>query len=169
MFAITLIRPKSMRAYLVAATCTALVNACGGPIGPAQVALPLDSLEMSGIPQSGTVGDRFPLKVTATDLHGETAEVTSKVTWTSTSEATAAVQGGELRLVGAGEAEIRASLEQVSAFTRVSVAQRSPDTGFNRVRCRKDRIAPLPERARHRRRGVRVEASVMMFDRRVRA
>lgn len=89
-----------MRAYLAAATCAALVNACGGPIGPAQVALPLDSLEISGIPESGTVGDRFPLKVTATYLHGETAEVTSNVTWTSTSEETAAVRGGELRLVG---------------------------------------------------------------------
>ena len=117
-----------MRAYVVAATCVALVNACGGPIGPAQVALPLDSLEIAGIPQSGTVGDRFPLKVTATYLHGETADVTSKVTWTSTSEATAAVQGGELRLVGAGDVEIRASLEQVSASSRVSVAQRPPDT-----------------------------------------
>lgn len=114
--------------FVVVAMCVALTNACHGPIGPAQVALPLDSLELSGIPSAGTVGDRFPLKVIATNLHGGTEDVTSRVTWSSSSEVTAAVRGGELMLVGAGETEIRASLEHVSASARVSVEQRPPDT-----------------------------------------
>jgi hypothetical protein len=66
--------------------------------------------------------------VIATNLHGETSDVTPRVTWSSSSAATAAVSGSELMLVGAGESEIRASLEQVSASLRVSVAQRPPDT-----------------------------------------
>jgi hypothetical protein len=116
-----------IRVFLVAASL-ALTSACYGTVGPAQPTPPVDSLELSGIPTAGTVGDRFPLKVIATNLHGGTEDVTSRVTWSTSSEATAAVLGGELMLVGAGETEIRASLEQVSASARVSVAQRPPDT-----------------------------------------
>jgi len=122
--------PVSVPRYLsaAAALCVVLMSACHGTVGPTQATPPLDSLELSGVPAAGTVGDRFPLKVIATNLHGETQDVTSRVTWTSSSAATAAVSGGELMLVGAGESEIRASLEQVSASFRVSVAQRPPDT-----------------------------------------
>jgi hypothetical protein len=112
----------------VAAICVVLTSACHGAVGPTQATPPLDSLELSGAPAAGTVGDRFPLKVIATNVHGETQDVTSRVTWRSSSEATAVVSGGELMLVGAGETEIRASLEQVSASFRVSVARRPPDT-----------------------------------------
>lgn len=99
----------------------ALTSACHGTVGPTQASPPLDSLELSGVPTAGTVGDRFPLKVIATNLHGDTADVTTRVAWTSSSAAIAAVSGSELMLVGAGESEIRASLEQVSASFRVSV------------------------------------------------
>ena len=118
----------SSRGLLAAAMCVALTSACHGTVGPTQATPPLDSLEFSAVPTAGTVGDSFPLKVIATNLHGETQDVTSRVTWSSSSEATAAVSSGELRLIGAGETEIRASLEQVSASFRVSVAPRPPDT-----------------------------------------
>ena len=59
-------------------------------------------------------------------MHGQTEDVTSKVTWSSSNEATAAVHGSELMLVGAGACEIRAALEQVSASAPVSVEQRPP-------------------------------------------
>jgi hypothetical protein len=108
--------------------CVAIATACHGIVGPAQPTLPLDSLELSGVPSSGTVGDRFPLKVIATNVHGETEDVTSRVTWSSSREATAAVtREGELMLVGTGETEIRASLAQVFASAAVSVAPRPPD------------------------------------------
>jgi hypothetical protein len=110
------------------AICVALTSACHGTVGPTQASPPLDSLELSGVPTAGTVGDRFPLKVLATNLHGETSDVTTRVTWSSSSAATATVSGSELMLVGAGESEIRASLEQVSASFRVSVVPRPPDT-----------------------------------------
>lgn len=114
---------------LLVAMAVALASACHGTVGPSQLTPPLDSLDLSGIPATGTVGDRFPLKVIATNLHGETTDVTSRVTWTSTNEATAAVsREGELLLIGAGRSEIRASLEQVSASFPVSVAARPPDT-----------------------------------------
>jgi hypothetical protein len=108
--------------------CVFLTSACHGTVGPTQATPPLAALELSGVPTAGTVGDRFPLKVIGTNLHGEIQDVTSRVTWSSSSEATAAVSGSELMLVGAGETEIRASLEQVSASVRVSVAPRPPDT-----------------------------------------
>jgi len=98
----------------------------GGSIGPTQATLPLESLEIAGVPTSGTVGDSFPVKVTATYVHGQTEDVTSKVTWTSSNEAAAAVRGSELVLVGAGASEIRASIEQVSASAPVSVEPRPP-------------------------------------------
>jgi len=114
---------------LLVVTTVASAAACHGTVGPSQLTPPLDSLELSGIPATGTVGDRFPLKVIATNLHGETTDVTSRVIWTSTNEATAAVsREGELRLIGAGRSEIGASLEQVSASFPVSVAARPPDT-----------------------------------------
>ncbi len=115
------------RALLVAA-CVALTSACHGTVGPAQPTPPLDSLELSGVPTTGTVGDRFPLKVIGTNLHGATEDVTSRVIWSSSSEATAAVsREGELLLVGAGKCEIRASMEGVSTATPVSVEPRPPD------------------------------------------
>jgi hypothetical protein len=116
------------RSCFTAAICVAVASACHGLVGPAQPTLPLDSLELSGVPVAGTVGDRFPLKVIATNVHGETEDVTSRVTWSSSREATAAVsREGELMLVGTGETEIRASLEQVFASAPVSVAPRPPD------------------------------------------
>ena len=115
-----------IKGLILCAVCAVLLHACGGPIGPAQPTLPLESLEISGIPPTGTVGDRFPVKATATYVHGETEDVTSRVTWSSTSDGTAAVSGNELMLVGAGECEIRASIEQVSVSAAVSVAARPP-------------------------------------------
>ena len=115
------------RALPIVPICIVLTSACfGGSVGPTQATLPLESLEIAGIPPSGTVGDSFPLKATATYVHGQTEDVTSKVTWTSSNEATAEVRGAELMLVGAGACEIRASLEQVSASTPVSVEPRPP-------------------------------------------
>jgi hypothetical protein len=104
----------------------ALFAACHGTVGPSDVPLPLDSIEFSGVPSRGTVGDRFPLKVIATYVHGTTEEVTSRVTWTSSNAATAAVEGGELMLKGVGESEIRASLDAESASFSVSVEARPP-------------------------------------------
>jgi hypothetical protein len=119
---------KRHRSLAALAVAILLISACHGTVGPTQASPPLDSLELSGVPPAGTVGDRFPLKVIATNLHGETSDVTPRVTWTSSSAATAAVSGNELMLVGAGESEIRASLEQVSTSLRVSVVPRPPDT-----------------------------------------
>jgi hypothetical protein len=116
------------RSLAALALCVAVTSACHGTVGPTQASPPLDSLELSGVPAAGTVGDRFPLKVIATNLHGESSDVTTRVTWSTSSAATAAVSGSELMLVGAGESEIRASLEQVSASFRVSVVPRPPDT-----------------------------------------
>ncbi len=105
-----------------------MISACsfGGNIGPTSATLPLEALEISGVPPSGTVGDSFPVKAIATYVHGQTEDVTSKVTWSSSNEATAAVLGSELTLVGAGSCEIRAALEQVSAAAPVSVDARPP-------------------------------------------
>lgn len=111
---------------LAAAACLVLAAACSGLVGPAQPTLPLETIELAAVPQTGTVGDRFPLKVIATYVHGTTEEVTSRVTWTSSNEATAAVVGGELVLVGVGESQIRASLEAASASFSVSVQARPP-------------------------------------------
>ena len=117
----------SSRVFLLVVS-VAFTSACHGTVGPAQATPPLDSLELSGVPTAGTVGDRFPLKVIATNLHGATEDVTSRVIWSSTSEATAAVsREGELVLVGAGKCEIRASIEGVSTGTPVSVDPRPPD------------------------------------------
>ena len=103
-------------------------SACHGTVGPAQPTPPLDSLELTGVPTTGTVGDRFPLKVIGTNLHGATEDVTSRVIWSSSSESTAAVsREGELVLVGSGKCEIRASIEGVSTVTPVSVEPRPPD------------------------------------------
>jgi len=115
------------RALCAFALSMAIAGACGGSIGPTSATLPLESLELSGIPQSGTVGDRFPVKVTATYVHGQVEDVTSRVTWSSSNAAAAEVKGSELTLVGAGAAEIRASMEQISTSAPVSVEQRPPD------------------------------------------
>jgi carboxypeptidase family protein len=115
------------RIFPIGVIAIALTTGCfGGSIGPTQATLPLESIEIAGVPSSGTVGDSFPLKATATYVHGQTEDVTSKVTWASSNEATAAVRGAELTLVGAGACEIRASLEQVSVSTPVSVEPRPP-------------------------------------------
>jgi hypothetical protein len=107
----------------------AWVSACHGSVGPTQGTPPLESLELTGVPASGTVGDRFPLKVVATNLHGATEDVTTKVTWKSSDAATAEVsREGELVLVGPGTAEIHASIEGVSTATPVSVAPRPPES-----------------------------------------
>ena len=116
-------RPRSTAAISALAIAVAglfATSGCfGGSVGPTQATLPLESLEIAGVPASGTVGDSFPVKVTATYVHGQTEDVTSKVTWTSSHEAAAAVRGSELVLVGAGASEIRASIEQVSASAPV--------------------------------------------------
>jgi hypothetical protein len=123
-------RPRSTAAVSAIAIAVAglfATSGCfGGSVGPTQATLPLESLEIAGVPASGTVGDSFPVKVTATYVHGQTEDVTSKVTWTSSNEAAAAVRGSELVLVGAGASEIRASIEQVSASAPVSVEPRPP-------------------------------------------
>ncbi len=119
-------RPASFPRFLVLVVVAGTV-ACHGTVGPTQGTPPVDSLELSGVPATGTVGDRFPLKVIATNLHGATEDVTAKVTWGSSSEATAAVsREGELTLVGPGSCEIRASIEGVSTATPVSVEPRPP-------------------------------------------
>jgi len=116
----------SFRSVIVVAV-VACTSACHGTVGPTQGTPPVDSLELSGVPATGTVGDRFPLKVIATNLHGATEDVTAKVTWGSSNDATAAVsREGELTLVGPGSCEIRASIEGVSTATPVSVEPRPP-------------------------------------------
>jgi hypothetical protein len=130
---------RPVRALLIAA---ALANACGGSIGPTNPTLPVESLSLTGVPTTGTVGDRFPLKATATYAHGKTEDVTARVTWSSSSESTATVAGSDLKLVGAGRSEIRATIDQVAAAAVVSVeprlAGRSTLAGFvrNRVSAR---------------------------------
>jgi hypothetical protein len=119
--------PAGIRAFAIAVAALSATSGCfGGSIGPTQATLPLESLEITGVPATGTVGDSFPLKATATYVHGQTEDVTAKVAWASTNENAAAVRGSDLVLLGAGACEIRASIEQVSAAAAVSVEPRPP-------------------------------------------
>lgn len=106
------------------------VTACGGggggsttPTTPTIPAAPtVSSVSVSAPASSATTGESLQFSATAMMSNNSTQTVTSQATWSSSSTGVATVSTeGMVATVGAGEADIRASYQNVTGSARITV------------------------------------------------
>ena len=114
---------KRLASVALAAFALAQCGGSGGP--PTSPPLTASSLQITGIPsQPLTVGETIPLRATIS-TGGSTSDVTSTAAWRTTNPPVAVVaSGGALTATGAGEADIQASYQALTASIRVRIEPR---------------------------------------------
>lgn len=100
-----------------------LAAACGGgPTSPAPpVAVTLQRVTITGLPEAFAVEEKAQLAASATYSDGRTETVTSRVTWSATSSACSIGTGGLLSAVAEGDCGVEAALDGVKAAASVMV------------------------------------------------
>lgn len=115
-----------IRSYLVVAGLSVLVASCNSRVATAPSPT-LESLAISGVGSTVTVGDAAPLAATATYSDDSTLAVTSQAVWQSSNTAVAIISvSGIAAFVAAGDADLRATYKGMSSSIHVSVVPPGP-------------------------------------------
>jgi Big-like domain-containing protein len=125
-------RSNRLTAVVRTASVAAMCASVGGVLGCGDLPIPnrLDPTPlgpvvaevMIGGPRSTTVQERVQLTATVVFVGGATQDVTSVARWDSSDASIATVTNGSIRPVAQGEAEIRATYEEVTGRALLRVA-----------------------------------------------
>lgn len=122
---------RFLRGVLSAAVALSLVNCGGGggtntPTTPAPTAPTVSSVTVTGPTSSATTGQTAQFTATAVMSNGTTQTVTDQSSWQSSNGSVATVSGsGLVTAVGAGDADVRATYQNVAGSARISVVSPS--------------------------------------------
>lgn len=122
---------RSSRAWCVSVVVAVLFVACGGggsssptPTSPAPTAPTVNSVTVTSPGSSARTGESAQFSATAVMSNGTTQAVTGQASWQSSNTSVATVAaGGMVSAVGAGDADIRATYQNVTGSARITVTR----------------------------------------------